>query len=306
MKTRHGRAFLFFLVLVGGLLADENWSHWTMLGGELMAERSAYVVVRSRHDEAGDQDDLGFHFVYELHNESGSRRARVLLYYRVLDPATRQWKEIDRDKPNAVHDVPPLGTVKASVYAPSVRGLYFESDVKWPELQAEEEPRKEQGDKAAALADVVAPNAGQSDLGAEFEGVPLSDKAGLKKAVDRYLEPQARFRATIVFPIPPGETSWMALVDDVGVDQRGTWRQYFDYWFAFAQKRTVVNGIAFGCSLQIVSVNDSEMVVKFEDVTADDLSGYLNSDPSFTWGQVDPIVVELARLEPKAASDKRP
>lgn len=130
MKVRLFAAL--FLSCGGSALAGE-WTRWEGVGGELISDRSAAVTARSRHDEAGDHRDKGHLFVYELHNQSGTLTAKVSLFFPQQDPATLNWSEIDRSHSPVVHYVPPMGTITGSRYSPSLRGLRYESDIKWSE-----------------------------------------------------------------------------------------------------------------------------------------------------------------------------
>jgi hypothetical protein len=308
MKTHHGRSLLFFLILVGRLLAEENWTHWQGVGGDATSDRSAHVVIRSRRDEAGDQTDLGYRFVYELHNYSGTQRAKVFLYYPVQDPSTRHWKEIDRETPTIVHELPPLGTVTGSVYSPSAHGLRFESGVKWPEeLAAEEEQKQAAGEKSAGEVGDPAPRSKTAGPQAEFDGVPLSDLPALEIALRKYQtrDDDVRFRATMVFHIPPGQTDWQGIVDDAAVDMSGTWRERLEDWLSFVQKPLEISGRFVNYRLQIVSASATEMTVHFDNVTLDHLIAYVETQEDWGWKAYKPAVLELALLQPASSASAK-
>jgi hypothetical protein len=280
MNSHTWRSFLFFLVLLGRLSAGE-WSHWAGVGGDLASDRSASVVIRSRHDEGGDQPDLGYRFVYELHNQSGTQPAKVILYCPVQDPATRRWKEVDRNTPTIVHDLPPQGTVTGSRYSPAERGFTFESDVKWPEEQAggEKGPQVD-GEQAPSALGVAGPGPKTAEAQTEFEGVPLSDRAAVEKVVRQYMDSDDDFtyQATLVFQIPPGRTEWVGVEDDVEVDMSGTWRERMEYWLAYAERPLAVDGRDLSYQAKVISVTSSEMVVEFDRMPKDQMVRYLTTD----------------------------
>lgn len=279
MNSRAGRSFLFFLILLGRLSAGE-WSRWEGVPGEMTADRSTAVVVRSKRDEAGDDMEKGYLFIYELHNQSGTQTAKVSLCFPEQDSATGSWKDIDPNNPTIVHDIRPMEAVTGSRYSPSPRGLNFRSDIKWSEEVA---PAASGG--GTSEDEEKNPPPGERE---EFDGVPLSNTLGLSEAVAKYTDVKARFRAKIVFRIPPGETSWQEIVGEAAVDVTGTWRQQMESWLTFIQR----TDLQYYSKLQIVSVTETELTTLCSDLHVYHLLAFLS------WNETTPVVLELALLEP--------
>lgn len=289
MNHRASLAFLCLFAWSGCLVAEEErpWSHWTQVGGDIVGDRGAFVRSRSRRDPAKDDERKGFAFEYELHNEGNTLTARVSLWHAVRDPASGRWLELDRSGPaNTSHDVPPLETVSGTAYAPSVNGLYFESDIKWLEsafeMTGEKNIRlpKKPGQTESPQTPVAGPDPKTASIQTEFEGAPLSDREAVEKVVRKHMDDDEdlTYRATLVFQIPPGRTEWVGVEDDVEVDMSGTWRERMEYWLAFEERPLVLDGRDVSYQARIISVTGSEMVVEFDRVPKGQMVRYLTTE----------------------------
>jgi hypothetical protein len=287
MKIHFSRVLLVSLILLARLPAGE-WSHWSGVRGDLHADRSASVVIRSRRDEGGDQPNLGYRFVYELHNQSGTLAAKVSMAFPTLDPATRQWEEPDLSHPSIVHDIPPMGTVTGSRYAPSERGMTFESGIKWPEEgMADSKPAA----KESAPKEAAAGTGGNS-----YRGVPLTDKKGLLDKLSEDPE-ETRYRAILVFATDPADTGKTHDSEYTETDEKVTWREHMEAKFLAI---ATIPAPEYRSKVSIIKASATEITVAYE-------SG---SPPHVIFDIEHAVkVLELAQVTPtaeKKAAEKTP
>lgn len=266
MESRFFRPALLFIVLLGQVWAGE-WSHWSSVGGDFTSDRSANVVVRSRRVEEGDHPDRGFLFEYELHNQAGTQRAKVILYCPVQDPATRRWKEIDRNSPTIVQELAAMATVKGTIYSPSPRGFVFESDVKWPEELAAENERKAADKQPASSPENAASGSEFTEPQAEFEGVPIDTR---KEGRDVLLNKmgygiQDRFTVVIELFRPADDNGDGGVIDSSG--NRLTWQEIMTGLLeSYRNPEDYPDNLA---SFQILSSSRTAIKVRFSVVDAE-------------------------------------
>lgn len=292
------KALLFAAVSLclscGGSALAGEWTHWEGVKGELHAERSAVVTARSRRDEAGDEMEKGYLFVYELRNHSSTLTAKVSLYFPQQDPATRTWSNIDLSHPPMVHDVPPAGTVTGTRYSPSSRGLIYESDIKWSENLTSLTDEKKVHAEADKNAEVKTKTA---TAATDFEGIALTDNQGLRARVSQSPETE-KFRAKMVLRGFPGTRDFPVLrkgtlfYDEIP----STWRQLMD--------EEIANGLAaeepYHTVIKVLAASETEMTVDVITTCRNYLVTWLEED------EFPLTMLELERLGPAPANESLP